>query len=159
MCIISKSWVNSNWSYSPETRNSVQNRRVVETPWRPCGVIVMLWLMRAELHFSHLYKSSWHSDSNLATKIGGIIGSNNGSSTMSELLHELWCGFKQMDWTYLNHNITRELPLRADHGGSFTTYIASHWAVVYMDICFRTTIPVLAHRELGTGECQVWVSS
>ena len=27
MCIISKPWVNSNWSYSPETLNSGQNRQ------------------------------------------------------------------------------------------------------------------------------------
>ena len=27
LCIISKPWVNSNWSYSPETPNSGQNRR------------------------------------------------------------------------------------------------------------------------------------
>ena len=48
LCIISKQLVNSNWSYSPETPNSAQNRRFILSrmtlkfdrwPWKTIGLL------------------------------------------------------------------------------------------------------------------------
>ena len=56
LCIISKPWVNSNWSYSPETLNSGQNRQF----FVPCDLKFDRWPRKTIGHLSYAASSCAH---------------------------------------------------------------------------------------------------
>ena len=147
LCIISKPWVISNWSYSPETLNSGQNRRF----YVPCDLEI--WWMTLENNRAPLlccvkFCASFHSNRWIQPKVRKRSIRVKIANLLSRVTLEFdgwpcknnrtpfWCCFKLYVWFH-SHQwiqskvIVRKRSIRVKISDFFVPFVLEIWRMTF----------------------------